>query len=258
MTNFQRNRRVVALESRCEILKHLRTPSFIIPTLTFPILFYLFFGVAMGSRGVGGGASLGVYLIATYGAFGVIGAALSSFGVSLALERGQGLLQLKQATPMPLFAYILAKLASAIVFSSMVTLSLFAVGTALGGARLDAQQLAMLFATLVAGTVPFALLGLTVGYIVSADAAIAVVNLLYLPMGFLSGLWIPIDFLPNTVKQIATFLPAFHFGQLALSVIDIPAQGTPGGHMTALVGFTLLFLATATAAYRVDRRRNDA
>ena len=256
MTSLHWNSRVVALESRYEILKHLRTPAFIIPTLTFPIVFYLFFGVTMGSRNMGGGATLGVYLIATYGAFGVIGAALSSFGVSLALERGQGLLELKQATPMPLSAYIVAKLASAAVFSSMVTLLLFAVGTVLGGARLDPQQLATLFATLVAGTVPFALLGLTIGYIVPAEAAIAVINLIYLPMGFLSGLWIPIDFLPNTVKQIATFLPGFHFGQLALGVIEMPAHGTPGGHVTALLGFTLIFLATGIAAYRLDRRKN--
>lgn len=167
-------------------------------------------------------------------------------------------LQLKQATPMPLYAYILAKLASAAFFSAIVTLSLFAVATVFGSARIDAPHFAALLGTLVAGTVPFALLGLTIGYIVSAEAAIAVINLLYLPMGFLSGLWIPIDFLPGTVKQIAVFLPAFPFGQLALGVIEMPAQGTPAGHVTALLGFTLLFLATAIAAYRLDRRNNYA
>lgn len=258
MTSIQHTRRIIARESKYEILKHLRTPAFIIPTLSFPLVFYLFFGVAMGSRGMGGGATLGVYLIATYGAFGVIGAALSSFGVSLALERGQGLLQLKRATPMPLAAYIVAKLASAMTFSSMVTLLLFVAGTTLGGARVDAQHLATLFATLVAGTVPFALLGLTIGFVVSSEAAIAVINLIYLPMGFLSGLWIPIQFLPSTVKQIASFLPAFHLGQLALDAIEMPAQGTPGQHATALAGFTLLFLASAITAYRIDRRKNYA
>lgn len=258
MTNLRRTTRIVLLESRYEIVKHLRTPSFIIPTLTFPLAFYLFFGVTMGGRGIGTSATLGVYLIATYGAFGVINAAFASFGVSLALERGHGVLQLKHATPMPLSAYMLAKLASATLFSTMVTMLLFVVGTAFGGARIDAQNLAALFGTLVAGTVPFALLGLTVGYIVSAEAAIAVINVVSLPMGFLSGLWIPIQFLPNTVKQIATFLPAFHLGQLALGAIEMPTQGAPGGHITALIGFTLLFLATAIAAYRLDRRTNYA
>jgi len=258
VNTFQRRSRLVWTESRYEILKHLRTPAFIVPTLTFPVLFYLFFGVAMGGRGMGSGATMSVYLIATYGAFGVIGTALSSFGVSLALERGQGLLQLKQATPMPLYAYIFAKLASATLFSSIVTIALFVMGTAFGGAQLDVSQFAMLFATLVVGTIPFALLGLTVGYVVSAEAAVAVINVLYLPMGFLSGLWVPIDFMPAMVKQIATFLPAFHFGQLALSVIDMPIRGHAALHAVALIGFSLIFLATAIAAYRFDRRKNYA
>src|SRR5687767_5298862 len=102
---FQQHRRIVALESRYEVVKLFRTTSFIVPTLTFPVVFYLFFGVAMAGRMGPGAMSLGVYLIATYGAFGVIMASLSAFGASVAVERGQGTLQLKHATPIPLYAY---------------------------------------------------------------------------------------------------------------------------------------------------------
>jgi ABC-2 type transport system permease protein len=257
MTSIQRHSRIVVLESWYEVVKLFRTTSFIVPTLTFPIVFYFFFAVAMGGRGVGM-PTMGTYLVATYGAFGVIGAALSAFGVSIAIERGHGWLQLKHATPMPLYSYLLAKLAAAVLISSVVVLSLVIVGTSFGGARIDAHQVAILFLTLVTGTIPFALLGVTIGYVASPQAALAVLNLVYLPMGFLSGLWIPVEFLPNTVQQIAKLLPAFHLGQLALAAIDLPVRGATGSHMTALFGFTLLFLATATAAYTLDRRRNYA
>ena len=207
MTNLQRNRRIVVLESRYEIVKLLRTTAFVVPTVAFPVLFYLLYGVAMGGRTVGGGVSQAVYLIATYGAFGVIGAALSAFRISVAIERGQGLLQLKHATPMPLYAYVAAKLVAAMVFSSIVVLALFAVGTALGGARIDIGPIATLFVALVVGTVPFALLGLTFGYTVKGQASVAVFNLLFLPMAFLSGLWIPIDFLPKTTTTATCAAP---------------------------------------------------
>ncbi len=260
MTALQRNSRILRLEARYEIVKLFRTPAFIVPTLAFPVIFYLLFGVMMGGRNIGGsgGVSVAVYLIATYGAFGVIGTALSAFGISVAIERGDGLLQLKHATPMPLYAYVAAKMTAAMVFSSVVVLSLFVTGAVLGGARVDPVQLATLFVALVIGTIPFALLGLTMGYTVAGQASIAVFNLIYMPMAFLSGLWIPIDFLPKAVQGIAEYLPAFHLGQLALGIIEAPARGTAGSHLVALVGFSLVFLVTATLAYRLDRRRNYA
>jgi ABC-2 type transport system permease protein len=255
---MNRNLRIAAIESRYEIVKLARTTAFIVPTLSFPVLFYLFFGVAFGGNSVGPGMKMGVYLIATYGAFGVIGAALSSFGAAIAIERGQGWLQMKHATPMPLSAYLVAKLVAAMLFGTIIVLALFVAGATVGGASMPFQQWLTLLAVLVAGTIPFALLGLTLGYLVSAQAVIAVINLIYLPMGFLSGLWVPVDFLPGAVQRAAEFLPAFHLGQLALGVIGAPTHGTAGGHVAALAGFTLIFLATAIFAYRHDRRRNYA
>ena len=47
-----------------------------LPTLAFPAGFYLFFGVAMGHQQVSPDMSLAKYWLATYGAFGVVSAAL--------------------------------------------------------------------------------------------------------------------------------------------------------------------------------------
>jgi ABC-2 type transport system permease protein len=258
MTIIHRHSRIVALESWYEIVKLFRTTAFIVPTLTFPLMFYLFFGIAMGGRMRAGGLSLDVYLIATYGAFGVIMAALSSFGAGVAVERGQGTLRLKHATPMPLYAYIIAKLAAALLISALIVTLLLVVGMAASNVRIGMGHVATLFATLIGGTVPFALLGLTIGYVVSAQASVAVLNLVSMPMALLSGLWIPIDALPRSVQNIATYLPGYHLGQLALGAIEMPSRGTAAGHITTLVGFTLIFFVTAIAAYRLERRRNYA
>ena len=243
--------RIHWMELKTEFLKMLRLPAYVIPTLTFPIIFYLFFGVAFRGRTAGGGMSMASYLIATYGAFGVIGASLFGFGVGVAVERGQGWLQVKRATPMPLSAWFGAKIGMAMLFSAIIVLGLFAVGATLGGVRFPLETWLQLFFTFVAGALPFGALGLAVGYFAGPNSAPAIVNLIYLPMSFASGLWIPIQMLPKVVQKIAPALPPYHFAQLALNEIGA-GTGKSGTHLLALLGFTVLFLILATIGYRRD------
>lgn len=49
-------------------------------------------------------------------------------GAGLAIERGQGWLQVKRASPMPPFAYVTAKIAMAMLFSLIVVLILLGLG----------------------------------------------------------------------------------------------------------------------------------
>ena len=101
-------------------------------------MFYLLFGVMFG-RGTVGGVSMATYLIATYGAFGVIGAALFGFGVGVAIERGQGWMLLKRASPMPPMAFFAAKLAMCTIFAAAVFFVLAALGVTFGQ-RADAHS----------------------------------------------------------------------------------------------------------------------
>jgi ABC-2 type transport system permease protein len=249
--------RIAFLETKYEFLKVLRMPGYTIPTLAFPVLFYVFFGIAFGKGKAAGDVNLSSYLLATYGAFGVIGASLFNFGVSVANERGLGWMQLKRATPMPLSAYFFAKLSMSVLFGAVIAVLLFTMGSLFGGVSFPVTTWLLLFAAIVAGAIPFSLLGLTLGYLLKPTSAPAVVNLVYLPMGFLSGLWMPIEVLPKIVRNLANFLPAFHLGQVTLGVIGV-ARGTMESHLTALAGFTLIFLATAIAAYRLDQVKNYA
>jgi ABC-2 type transport system permease protein len=72
--------------------------------------------------------------------------------------------------------------------------------------------------------------------------------MIYLPMGFLSGLWMPIEVLPKGLQHLAPFLPSYHFGQIALAILGAPAQGSVLLHVEALVGFGLVFAGVAWVA----------
>lgn len=239
------------LEIKYEFLKALRLPAYSLPTLLFPVVFYVFFGVMFGARQTGS-VTMSSYLIATYGAFGVIGAALFGFGVSVAVERGQGWLEVKRTTPMPIAAYFVAKLAMAMLFSAIIVTLLFIVGTFFGDVHLPLATMLSLFGVLVAGSITFCAFGLAIGFFAGPNSAAPIVNLIYLPLAFLSGLWVPIIFLPQKVQDLALWLPPYHFSQLALRTIGASRGESLLMHVVAMVIATVLFTTIAYIGYRRD------
>ena len=146
-------------EARCEVLRYLRNPGFLLPIILFPNVFFVMFGIVL-NRGDGEAAR---YMLASYSTFGVMAPGLFGFGVSLALERDSGLLTLKRALPMPPGAYLLGKMLMAVLVALVVGALLLAL--ALGGSQapLAPAQMATLLAVDAFGVLPFCALGLLVG-----------------------------------------------------------------------------------------------
>ncbi|HSO70610.1 MAG TPA: ABC transporter permease, partial [Arachnia sp.] len=105
------------------------------------------------------------------------------------------------------------------------------------------------------GALPFSAMGLAFGYLVGPNSAPALLNVIYLPMAFASGLWIPIHQLPEFVQGIAPALPPYHFAQLALGTIGAAEGGSQALHVVVLLAFTALFLTVALWGYRRDEGR---
>ncbi|GAC1471837.1 MAG: ABC transporter permease [Gemmatimonadaceae bacterium] len=247
--DWSRRARIYVLEARYEFVKLLRMPAYALPILLFPAVFYVFFGLSFGAASPGSRVSMATYLIATYGAFGVIGASLFGFGVGVALERGQGWMLLKRATPMPPTAYFLAKMVMSLAFSTLIVLLLSALGVLFGGVRMSAGTWLRLVGILIAGAIPFSACGLAIGYFAGPNSAPPIINLVYLPLSFASGLWVPIQFLPKFLKNAAHFLPTYHYAQLALNTIGAGLGGSFMSHVLVLVGFTSLCLVVAYVGY---------
>lgn len=236
--------RIHALESWYELLRVLRTPAFAIPSLAFPVVFYVLFAVLL--PGKWGEYQKSAYLLATYGAFGVIGPALFGFGVGLAIERERGWLELKRVSPMPAMAYFLAKIAMSLVFGFAVLCLLSIAAIGFGGVRIAPGDWLLLVAVLLLGTAPFCALGLLIGTLVKGQAAVAIVNLVYLPMSVLSGLWMPIFAFPVLLQKLAAAWPAWHLGRMALGVVGQVQDVDYLLHAAVLAGTTVVLLALAT------------
>jgi ABC-2 type transport system permease protein len=230
-------------EARSECLRYLRAPSFILPMLLFSTVFYLMFGVLLNH----GDASR--YLLASYSAFGIIGPGLFGFGVSLAIERDGGLLTLKRALPMPPGAYLLGKMVMAMIAATIVTILLILIGLFLAHVTLSARQILSLMITGTLGVLPFCALGMLVGTLIKGQGAPGLLNLIYLPMAFLSGLWLPLSMLPQALQKLAPIWPSYHLNQLTLVAVGTSHEPLML-HVLALAGYTVVFLALAARRLR--------
>ena len=104
-------------QARSEFIKLWRIPMFSVPTLLFPILLFLLFGVPSARETLPDGTSVGTYVMASFAAYGLLGVAFFSFGIGVANERGQGWMRLIRATPLPAWVYFAGKIAMALAFA---------------------------------------------------------------------------------------------------------------------------------------------
>ncbi len=233
-------------EARSECLRYMRAPGFMLPIMLFPAMFYLLFGVLMAKTNGGDAAR---YLLASYGVFGVMSPGLFGFGVSLALERDGGLLTFKRALPMPPGAYLLGKMVMAMVAAAGVIVLLLALAFTLGHVTLSASQVGALLLVGVLGVLPFCALGMFVGTLVKGQGAPGMLQLIYLPMSFMSGLWFPLPMLPNFLQQIAPIWPSYHLDMLALAAVGMN-NGPLLSHVLVLLAFAVGFALLAARRLR--------
>ena len=243
------------METRCEFLSLWRNPRFVIPTLSLPPVFYLFFGVLM-ARGHQT-RSMAVAVLVGYSVFGALTSAMYGLAVGLAHERGLGWLEVKRASPMPLASYFTAKVAAAMGFAMIVQVMLSALAATLGHVELPAWQWIGLAAATLGAAIPFCSLGLLVGTITSANATPAVANLIAMPMAICSGLWIPIDFLPEAMRKVAVFLPAYHAAQIGRTIVGRPGDWPIPVHAACLAAFTVVLIGLTVWSWRRSAERSN-
>ena len=227
-------------ETRFEFVRMLRTKAFSLSVFGFPIMFYILFGSSNRHN------PYARYLLPSYSCMGIVSSCLFGIGMGIAMERAQGWLDLKLASPMPRLAYLTAKIVGCATIALAVSAALVVLSVTLGGVSVTASQVLQLGAVVLAGALPFTAMGFIIALLVPPNAGPGVINLIYLPMSFASGFWMPVDYLPHWLKVITPALPTYHLAQIALNIFGF-AQ--PGGsmlaHWEALAGFTLLMLGVA-------------
>jgi ABC-2 type transport system permease protein len=232
--------------ARALTVELLRQPAYLVPTLAFPAVFFLFF--AAPATGVAADIRM-----ATFAGFAAIGVAFFQFGVGIAVERSSAWEAYLRTLPVTASARLAARLLSAGGFAAAAAAVVVAVAIAVTPASLSAGAWLELGATLTAGVAPFALLGIAIGYWAPPRAALPLANLLYLVLSYAGGLWFRPERLPRAVEDVSPFLPT-------RALADVLGAAVLGGlppwrAWCALAGFAALFGVAAVWGYRRDEGR---
>lgn len=224
----------------------LRTPSYWVPLILFPSLLFTFFGVPSSQ----GDPRIANILIASWSAFAVIGVSFFQFGVSISQARESRWENYARTLPVGGAPRFGAQIACAMLFLTMALVVLWLVGSFATASQLSPFDYAKLYVVLTVGSVPFVLLGAALGYAAPARGAVPIANLIYLPMSYLGGLWLPPDMLPDVVAAISPWMPTRQLGELAWAAVL--GQTPPAYAFIGLTAYAIVGLVVSLVLWRRD------
>ena len=130
------------------------------------------------------------------------------------------------------------------------------VGVAFGGVHLSVVDWFCLTALLWVAALPFAVLGIFIGWTVHAETAFPVVFGLMFVLGYFGGLFSPVDSMPKALQVVAHILPSFHGAALGISFLD--GRGLGFSHWLVLCAYALALSFVLLIRHRIEESRGIA
>ncbi|WNB85540.1 ABC transporter permease [Cellulomonas sp. ATA003] len=250
---------LLALQVATEVRANLRSPEFAVGAVVIPVILYAMFGLTNAASLLPDGTRIGLAMLVSLSCYGVVTLAIVVFGEDVAKDRGRGWLRTLAATPFPTSIYLAGKVGAALVHGLLIVVTMAALAATAGGVRLELKEWALFGGTMLAGVVLFSPLGFAIAYLVRPKVAVVIANVVFLPLAFASGFFVPLSELPDPIGDIAPVLPTYHFGQLAYRALlpagDVEAfTGAPlqpvALHVAWVLGSAVLLGAAALLAAR--------
>lgn len=242
MTSISWNLEIMGAHVWAGVLQRLRSPTYLISLFVFPTVFFTFFGAPYARTRPQANMTM-----VSYAAFSVLAVALLQFGVTTASERTQRWEMFLRHLPAAPGIRIGARIAEAAIFACISSTVVILIALIATPAGMSWSQWLSVAITLLLGGVPFALLGMAIGYLVSPRGAGAAGNLLYLPLAFIGLSARP---LPGFLEPITAFVPTREWAMLLWNAAQ--SRPTSASHWLVLLGYAITFAIVAWVGYRRD------
>jgi ABC-2 type transport system permease protein len=143
---------------------------------------------------------------------------------------------------------MVAKAAIAMLVAIPAIVLVFAAGAVVGHAQMSIAQWFESGIALWLGLIPYAVLGMIIGFVATIDAAQPLTMIVYLTLSILGGLWFPVEQFPTFMQHVAKALPSYWTAEIArapLTHSSIPLAG-----VLVLAAWTIGLTVVGMAAYR--------
>jgi ABC-2 type transport system permease protein len=228
------DRAIVLRQARMAITVALRTPRAIIFTVAFPIILLVLFNSIFKHGGrdtttLPGGLEISAQAYFTAGiiAYAVALSTFTTLTVSLTTQRENGQLKRYRGTPMPPWTFIAGQITRASAQALTMTLVLLVIGAAFYGVTIPGSTFPALLVYVGLGTATMCSLGIALSaFTPNADAASTIAPFSVVILSFFSGVWIPVDQLPQWLETIGKVFPLYHLAVGLQSTLAIDPKGS--------------------------------
>jgi ABC-2 type transport system permease protein len=233
----------------------LRNPPAVFFGLLMPVIFLLIFATVFGNDTVAarGGIKTSTYYVPTIVALGVISTTLMNLAISLVVLRENRVLKRLRGTPLPMRVFVAGRVTTAIGLAVLLTLVLLAVGKVVYGARLPDSTAPGLAAALAVGAASFCCIGIAISSAIpNEDSAPPLLNLVVLPLYFISGIFFPMENAPHWLSDVADVFPIKHLAEALLEAFDprTAGAGVAWGDLAVVGAWGLAGLLAALLLFR--------
>jgi ABC-2 type transport system permease protein len=215
---------LVAHELHYDALSFLRNRQGRFFTLALPVVFLVIFCALFGNGTVhvpGGTMKESTYYVPGLVGFGLIQAAFANLVVSVTTQRELGLLKRRRSTPEPAWVLIAGRSLLAVGTAAVIAAALVLIGVVAYGATPPGRTIPAIIVTIAIGAITFCALGYAlVTAIDSADSAQPVIQMVMLPLYFISGVFVPEAQIPHWLRDIANVFPVRHLQQALLKAFN--------------------------------------
>ena len=250
-----RDVRLFLHQVRGEQLLYWRTREAAIFTFAFPIMLFVLVGAVY--KGTINGHPAGRELRAGLLGYGLANTAFAGLAITLVVRRENGVLKRVRATPLPAATYVVALLSSMLLVFAleavvMVVLAKLAFHVGVPGA------IGSLIFEVIFGILAFAALGIGITALIrSAEGSSGVLNVILLPMAFLSGSFGPTRSYPHFLQVIADVLPLTYLLKIVKgTIISGDAFWAHPGALCVVLAWGLFGALAGVRWFRWEPRSN--
>ncbi|TMR93627.1 ABC transporter permease [Nonomuraea basaltis] len=212
-------------------------------TVILPVLLLALISLIFGEARVSG-VRLPVFMLAAMITYTVGVASYVNIAEAVAGDRERGVLKRLTGTPIPRWAYHAGNLTTALLVT-LATATVLALVAALGyDVTIEPAMIPGLLAAIVLGSACFAVFGaLVVAFVTKQQTANAITLGTFLPLAFVSDVFVIGGELPGVLRAIGDVFPLKHVSHALLAVLDPAGRPWPLMDLAVVAAWTLAGVA---------------
>jgi ABC-2 type transport system permease protein len=249
---------LVLRQTRYGLLQNSRNPRVVVFSIAFPIILLVLFnsiftsGDSKTTEFAGGTISTDAYFTAGILAYAILMSSFSTLAVGLTTRRESGQLKRLRGTPMPPWTFIVAEVLRVITLIAAMTLVMMLISHFAFEVDLPSESAVGFVVYVALGTATLAALGIGLTpFLPNADAASTVAPFTAVILSFISGVFIPVETLPNWLEQVGRAFPLAHLAEgLQRTLAATGGTGLDGGNVAVLAVWGLAGIMLAARNFR--------